>query len=138
MLWLKAFHVVFVVTWFAGIFYLPRLFIYHTAATDELGIERFATMERRLFAIMTIGASLTLLFGLAMIVVTPALLATGWLRVKLALVAALIAYHVWCYRLMTDLRAGRNRHSPTWYRIFNEAPTLLLIAIVILAVVKPF
>ncbi|HKS53707.1 MAG TPA: protoporphyrinogen oxidase HemJ [Steroidobacteraceae bacterium] len=138
MPWLKAFHVVFVVTWFAGIFYLPRLFIYHAAASDALGIERFQTMERRLFAIMTIGATLTLLFGLAMVAVTPDLLATGWLRLKLALVAALIGYHIWCYRLMGDLRAGRNRHSPTWYRIFNEAPALLLIAIVILAVVKPF
>jgi putative membrane protein len=138
MLWLKAFHIVFVVTWFAGIFYLPRLFIYHAAATDALGVERFQTMERRLFAIMTIGASLALLLGLAMIAVTPALLATGWLRVKLALVAALIGYHIWCYRLMSDLRAGRNRRSPTWYRVFNEAPALLLIAIVILAVVKPF
>jgi putative membrane protein len=138
MLWLKAFHIVFVVTWFAGIFYLPRLFIYHAAATDALGIERFQTMERRLFAIMTIGASLALLFGLAMIAVMPALLAAGWLRAKLALVAALIGYHLWCYRLMSDLRAGRNRRSPTWYRVFNEAPALLLIAIVILAVVKPF
>jgi putative membrane protein len=138
MLWLKAFHIVFVVTWFAGIFYLPRLFIYHAAATDALGIERFQTMERRLFAIMTIGGSLAVLFGLTMVLVTPALLATGWLRLKLALVAALIAYHVWCYRLMNDLRAGRNRHSPRWYRVFNEAPALLLIAIVILAVVKPF
>jgi putative membrane protein len=138
MPWLKAFHIVFVVTWFAGIFYLPRLFIYHAAATDALGIERFQTMERRLFAIMTIGASLALLFGLAMIAVTPALLATGWLRVKLVLVAGLIGYHLWCYRLMSDLRSGRNRHSATWYRIFNEAPALLLIAIVILAVVKPF
>jgi protoporphyrinogen IX oxidase len=137
MLWLKAFHIVFVVTWFAGIFYLPRLFIYHAAATDALGIERFQTMERRLFAIMTIGATLTLLFGLAMVAVTPALLATGWLRLKLALVAALIGYHIWCYRLMSDLRAGRNRHSSSWYRVFNEAPALLLVAIVILAVVKP-
>lgn len=138
MLWLKAFHIVFVVTWFAGIFYLPRLFIYHAAATDAPGIERFQMMERRLFGIMTIGASLTLLFGLAMMVVTPALLATGWLRVKLLLVLSLIAYHAGCYRLMVDLRLGRNRRSPTWYRIFNEVPALLLIAIVILAVVKPF
>ena len=138
MLWLKAFHIVFVVTWFAGIFYLPRLFIYHAAATDALGIERFQTMERRLLAIMTIGAALALLFGLAMIAVAPAFLATGWLRVKLALVTALIGYHLWCYRLMSDLRAGRNRRSPTWYRVFNEVPALLLIAIVILAVVKPF
>lgn len=138
MLWLKAFHVVFVVTWFAGIFYLPRLFMYHAAASDALGIERFQMMERRLFGIMTIGASLTLLFGLSMIAVTPALLATGWLRVKLLLVLSLIAYHVWCYRLMIDLRLGRNRRSSTWYRVFNEVPSLLLIAIVILAVVKPF
>jgi putative membrane protein len=138
MLWLKAFHIIFMVTWFAGIFYLPRLFIYHVAASDAPGIERFQTMERRLFAIMTIGASLTVMFGLAMVIVTPPLLATGWLRAKLVLVAALIAYHVWCYRLMGDLRAGRNRHSPTWYRLFNEAPALLLIAIVILAVIKPF
>lgn len=138
MLWLKAFHVVFVVTWFAGIFYLPRLFMYHAAASDALGIERFQMMERRLFWIMTIGASLTLLFGLSMIAVTPALLATGWLRVKLLLVLSLIAYHVWCYRLMIDLRLGRNRRSSTWYRVFNEVPSLLLIAIVILAVVKPF
>lgn len=138
MLWLKAFHVVFVVTWFAGIFYLPRLFMYHAAASDALGIERFQMMERRLFGIMTIGASLTLLFGLSMIAVTPALLATGWLRVKLLLVLSLIAYHVWCYRLMIDLRLGRNRRSSTWYRVFNEVPSVLLIAIVILAVVKPF
>jgi putative membrane protein len=138
MLWLKAFHIVFVVTWFAGIFYLPRLFIYHATATDALSIERFQMMERRLFAIMTIGATLTLLFGLSMIVVTPALLATGWLRLKLVFVAALIGYHVWCYSLMGDLRVGRNRRSPRWYRVFNEAPGLLLIAIVILAVVKPF
>jgi putative membrane protein len=138
MLWLKAFHVVFVVTWFAGIFYLPRLFMYHAAASDALGIERFQMMERRLFGIMTIGASLTLLFGLSMVAVTPALLATGWLRVKLLLVLSLIAYHVWCYRLMIDLRLGRNRRSSTWYRLFNEVPSLLLIAIVILAVVKPF
>jgi len=138
MLWLKAFHIVFVVTWFAGIFYLPRLFIYHAAVTDTLGIERFQTMERRLFAIMTIGASLALLCGLAMIAVTPALLAVGWLRVKLALVAALIGYHAWCFRLMSDLRTKRNRRSSTWYRVFNEVPALLLIAIVILAVVKPF
>jgi putative membrane protein len=138
MLWLKAFHVVFVVTWFAGIFYLPRLFLYHAAATDAPTRERFQMMERRLFGMMTIGASLTLLFGISMLVTTPALLAAGWLHAKLTLVLLLIGYHVWCYLLMRDLRAGRNRHSSTWYRIFNEAPTLLLIGIVILVVVKPF
>jgi protoporphyrinogen IX oxidase len=138
MLWLKAFHIVFMVTWFAGIFYLPRLFIYHAAATDTLSIERFRTMERRLFAIMTIGATLTVLFGLAMLIVAPGLLELRWLRAKFVLVAALIGYHAWCYLLMDDLRAGRRPRSSTWYRWFNEAPSVLLIAIVILAVVKPF
>ena len=138
MLWLKAFHVVFMVTWFAGIFYLPRLFIYHAAASDTTSIERFQMMERRLFAIMTIGASLTLLFGLSMVIAAPALLGFGWLRVKLLLVLALIGYHAWCYQLMVDLRVGRNPRSSKWYRIFNEVPSVLLIAIVVLAVVKPF
>jgi putative membrane protein len=95
-------------------------------------------MERRLFAIMTIGGTLAALFGVSMIVTAPAYLQMGWLHVKLALVALLIGYHVWCYRLMTDLREARNRRSERWFRLFNEAPALLLIAIVILAVVKPF
>jgi putative membrane protein len=137
MLWLKAFHVVFVVTWFAGLFYLPRLFIYHAAATDTAGIERFAVMERRLFAIMTIGAMPALAFGLAMILLAPGYLDARWLQLKLLLVLALVGYHLWCYRLMVDLRQGRSRHSSRWYRWFNEVPGLLLIAIVVLAVVKP-
>ena len=137
MLWLKAFHIVFVVTWFAGIFYLPRLFIYHAAASDALSIERFQSMEKRLFGIMTIGATLALLFGISLLIVTPGFLQAGWLHAKLTLVLALIGYHAWCYRLMRDLRAGRKRSS-TWYRVFNEVPALLLIAIVILVVVKPF
>jgi protoporphyrinogen IX oxidase len=138
MLWLKAFHVVFVVTWFAGLFYLPRLFVYHATATDAPGLERFVIMERRLFGIMTLGAALAALFGVSMIVAAPGYLAFGWLHVKLALVAVLIGYHAWCYRLMIALREGKNRHSERWYRLFNEAPALLLIAIVVLAVVKPF
>jgi putative membrane protein len=138
MLWLKAFHIVFVVTWFAGIFYLPRLFVYHAVTTDPVSLERFAVMERRLFSIMTLGASLAVVFGLAMVVAAPGYLHLGWLRVKLTLVAALIAYHIWCRALMTALQAGRNTHSQRWYRFFNEVPALLLIAIVILAVVKPF
>ena len=137
MLWLKAFHIVFVVTWFAGLFYLPRLFMYHAAATDTLSIERFQTMEKRLFAIMTIGATLTLLFGIAILIVVPGFRQAGWLHAKLTLVVVLIGYHAWCYRLMSDLRAGRKRSS-TWYRVFNEVPSVLLIAIVILVVVKPF
>jgi protoporphyrinogen IX oxidase len=138
MLWLKAFHVIFVVTWFAGLFYLPRLFVYHVTTTDTPSLERFVVMERRLFGIMTIGATLAAVFGLSMIAEAPSYLAAGWLHVKLALVALLIAYHVWCHQLMVSLRLGKNLHSERWYRLFNEAPALLLIAIVILAVVKPF
>ena len=138
MLWLKAFHVIFVVTWFAGLFYLPRLFVYHATATDAPGLERFVTMERRLFGIMTLGGTLAALFGISMIVAAPGYLAFGWLHVKLALVALLIGYHLWCYRLMIALRDRKNRHSERWFRLFNEAPALALIAIVILAVVKPF
>ncbi len=143
MLWLKAFHIVFVVTWFAGLFYLPRLFVYHAAAlagppAERVLAERFGVMERRLFAIMTIGGALAVAFGIAMVASAPVYLTFGWLHVKLALVAALIAYHVWCRQLMLALRAGRSPHSQRWYRLFNEAPGLLLIAIVLLAVLKPF
>jgi protoporphyrinogen IX oxidase len=137
MLWLKAIHVVFVVTWFAGLFYLPRLFIYHVRATDALGIARFRVMERRLFVIMSIGAVLAVGFGVAMIIAAPAYLSLPWLRVKVVLVALLTGYHLWCYRLMLGLRSGRSVHSPRWFAWFNEVPSILLIAIVILAVVKP-
>lgn len=136
--WLKAFHIIFVVTWFAGLFYLPRLFVYHAVATDAISLERFIVMERRLYAIMTLGAVLAVFFGISMIAAAPAYLHSGWLHVKLTLVAALIGYHLWCRALLQGLRAGRNTHSQRWYRMFNEVPALLLIAIVILAVVKPF
>ena len=138
MLWLKAFHIIFVVTWFAGLFYLPRLFVYHCVETDPGGLARFVVMERRLFAIMTLGGTIAVLFGLGMIAAAPAYLRFGWLHLKLALVAALIAYHGWCLLLMRALRDGRNTHSQRWYRFFNEVPALLLIGIVILAVVKPW
>ena len=137
MLWLKAFHVVFVVTWFAGLFYLPRLFVYHSAASDSVGRERFVVMERRLFKLMTVGGALAVAFGISMVAAAPAYLQFGWLRAKVGLVAVLIVYHCWCYKLLCDFRAGRDRHSQSWYRVFNELPTLLLIAIVVLAVVKP-
>ena len=137
MLWLKAFHVVFVVTWFAGLFYLPRLFVYHVATSEREGVARFVVMERRLFFIMSLGALLAVLFGLAMIAAAPGYLALGWMRMKLLLVAALVGYHGWCYRLMRALRAGEPTHSQRWYRLFNEIPSLLLVAIVVLAVVKP-
>jgi len=137
MLWLKALHVVFVVTWFAGLFYLPRLYVYHAVTTDAAGLARFVVMERRLYFMMSVGAVLAVLFGLAMILAAPGYLAQGWLRAKLLLVALLVGYHFWCYRLMLALRAGLNPHSQRWYRSFNELPGLLLLAIVILAVVKP-
>jgi putative membrane protein len=137
-LWLKAFHIVFVVTWFAGLFYLPRLFIYHAAATDAPSLARFIVMERRLFMIMTLGAALAALFGLAILATAPEYLAFRWMHAKLTFVALLVVYHFWCLRLMRDLRERKNLRSQKWYRIFNEVPALLLIVIVVLVVVKPF
>ena len=137
MLWVKSLHLVFMVTWFAGLFYLPRLFVYHAVTTDTPGIARFVLMERRLFIIMSVGAVLALLFGTALISASPGYLEQGWLRAKLVLVALLVGYHFCCYRLMLALRTGVNPHSQRWYRWFNELPSLLLVAIVILAVVKP-
>jgi putative membrane protein len=138
MLWIKAWHVVFMVTWFAGLFYLPRLFVYHAAAQDAAGRERFCVMERRLFIIMTIGAALTAVFGAWLLARNPGLLQAGWMQAKLALVALLISYHAWNWKLMRDFARGRNAHSERWYRIFNELPSLLLIGIVLLAVARPF
>jgi putative membrane protein len=137
MLWLKAFHVIAVVTWFAGLFYLPRLYVYHADARDPISVERFGIMERRLFVLMTIGAVASVGFGASMLANAPIYLAMTWLRVKLVLVLVLIAYHFSCYRLMRDFAANRNRRSAKWYRLFNEVPSLLLIAIVLLAIVKP-
>ena len=138
MLWLKAFHVIAVITWFAGLFYLPRLFVYHADTRDSISIERFKIMERRLFAITTIGAIASVVFGAAMLWAAPIYLTMGWLRIKLLLVLVLIAYHVFCYRLMRDFAKDSNARSAKWYRAYNEVPSLLLIGIVILAVVKPF
>ena len=138
MLWLKAFHVIAVVTWFAGLFYLPRLYVYHADAKDAISIERFEIMERRLFAIMTIGAGASIVLGCAMLISAPGYLAMSWLRVKLLLVLLIVAYHSYCYKLNQNFAAKRNTRSGKWYRGFNEVPSLLLIAIVILAVVKPF
>lgn len=148
LLWLKALHIAFVTTWFAGLFYLPRLFVYHAEASDRPGLERFCVMERRLYAIMTLGAVLALGFGLGMIALAPAYLQMGWLHAKLALVGLLIAYHFWCRALVVRLRVATQAalaagatfvppHGSRWFRWFNEVPALLLLAIVILAVVKP-
>ena len=137
MLWLKALHIIFLVTWFAGLFYLPRLFVYHALATDAVSIERFKLMERKLYyGIMTPGAVLTLTFGFWLWLGYG--FGGGWLHAKLALVALLLGYHLYCGKLLTDFRRDRNRHGHVWYRWFNELPVLLLVAIVLLVVLKPF
>jgi putative membrane protein len=142
MLWLKAFHIVFVVAWFAGLFYLPRLFIYHQGVEDSAGHERFVVMERRLLVITHIGAVLSLLSGLATLwwwqAHGVAYLQAGWLHAKLTLVLLLLGYHGFCVKLAGDFRKRRNTRSGRWLRLFNEVPALLLIAIVVLVVVKPF
>jgi putative membrane protein len=138
MLWLKAIHVIAVITWFAGLFYLPRLYMYHAAAHDTISLQRFVVMERRLFTITSIGGTLTLIFGIAMLIGAPGYLAMGWLRVKLVLVLLVIVYQGYCFKLLRDFAAQRNTRSSNWFRGFNEVLTPLLIGIVILAVVKPF
>lgn len=129
------------VTWFAGLFYLPRLFVYHALSEDPISLQRFKLMERKLFfGIMTPGGVLTILFGLWMLVGYGwgSYLAQGWMRIKLMLVALLIGYHLYLGKLLFDFRSDRNRHSHVYYRWINELPTAILIAVVILAVVKPF
>lgn len=143
MLWLKAFHVIGVVSWFAGLLYLPRLFVYHAqiqqgTVDDEKGNARFKIMERKLFMIMTIGAILAAGFGVAMLAMAPDYLLMRWLQLKLALVLLLVAYHGACFALLQQFAANRNSRPERWFRIFNEAPALLLVSIVILVVVKPF
>jgi putative membrane protein len=136
VLWLKAFHVVFMVTWFAGLFYLPRLFVYHALSDDAVSIARFKVMERKLYyGIMTPGALLTVASGLGLWLGYG--ISGGWLYAKLAVVAALIVYHLWCGRLLAAFRADANRRGHVWYRWFNEVPVLMLIAIVVLVIVKP-
>jgi putative membrane protein len=133
----KSLHIVFMVTWMAGLFYLPRLFVYHAQAGDRISIDRFKIMERKLFwGIATPGGVLTIVFGLWMWL--------GWfkgeglwLHAKLALVALLVVYHAWCGRLMLDFRHERNTRGHVWYRWFNEIPTVILVAIVLLVVIKP-
>ena len=140
MLWIKAFHVIFVVTWFAALFYLPRLFVYHATATDQPGIERFKIMERRLYrGIMTPSAALTAVFGVWLVILYWDTYAdAAWLWVKIAGVLALYAYHGYCGRLVRRFANDENTRSGTFFRWFNEVPTVLLFLIAILVVVKPF
>ncbi|OGI43176.1 MAG: hypothetical protein A2150_07730 [Candidatus Muproteobacteria bacterium RBG_16_64_11] len=136
MLWIKALHLVFMVTWFAGLFYLPRLFVYHAMSDDRASIERFKLMERKLFyGIMTPGALLTVAFGLWLWLGYG--LGGTWLQIKLVLVAVLIAYHIYCGKLLIDFKRDRNHHGHVFYRWLNEFPVLILVAVVVLAVVKP-
>ena len=138
MLWLKAFHIVFMVTWFAGLFYLPRIFVYHAQCADAATRETFKVMERKLMVMTHIGGALTWLFGLALLARNPALLDMGWLQLKLVLVVALSGYHFWCHSLVKTFARDANTRSHIFYRWFNEAPTLVLMAVVLLAVMKPF
>lgn len=137
MLWIKAWHIIFMVTWFAGLFYLPRLFVYHAMAEDEAGNARFKVMERKLFyGIMTPGGILTVVFGLWLWLGYG--ITGGWLMVKLLLVICLVLYHIYCGMLLVDFKHDRNRHSHVFYRWLNELPVLALIAIIVLVEVKPF
>lgn len=136
MLWAKAFHIIFVTSWFAGLFYLPRLFVNHAMVEDVATIERLKLMEHKLYRFMTPLAVLALGFGLWLWLGYG--FAGGWLHAKLALVALLIGYHWHCGKLVTDFKHDRNTRSHVYYRWFNEVPVLLLTAVVILVVVKPF
>jgi putative membrane protein len=136
--WLKALHVAFMVTWFAGLFYLPRLFIYHAEAGDARDRGRFSLMEKRLFAIMTIGAVLTALFGIALLWMNPGLLFLGWFQLKLLLLVGMLGYHVYCRLLIRRLQNTATVEATRGLRWFNEIPVLFLLGIVVLAVVKPF
>ncbi|MEE4299827.1 MAG: protoporphyrinogen oxidase HemJ [Pseudomonadales bacterium] len=138
-LWLKAFHIIFVVCWFAGLFYLPRLFVYHAMTEDRATIEQFKIMERKLYRFVTPFAVLAIALGLWMILLAPeAYLRSGWMHAKLALIVALVAYHVWCGRLLRQLRDDVSTHSHRFFRVFNELPVLILFPVVILVVVRPF
>lgn len=136
ILWIKSLHIIFMVTWFAGLFYLPRLFVYHAMSDDAPGIERFKVMERKLYyGIMTPGAVLTIAFGLWLWLGYG--ISGGWLHIKLALVVVLIAYHLYCGKLLADFKHDRNRHGHVYYRWFNEIPVVILFAVVMLVVIKP-
>lgn len=140
MLWVKAFHIIFMVTWFSGLFYLPRLFVYHAMASDTISIERFKIMERKLYyGIMLPGAALTIIFGVWLLSYNSAgYMQALWMHLKMALVLLLVAYHLYLGKLYRDFKQDKNRHSHQFYRILNEVPVLFLVGIIILVVVKPF
>ena len=135
MLWIKAFHIIFMVTWFAGLFYLPRLFVYHAMSKDKISLERFVIMERKLFyGIMTPGGIITIILGFWLLDYGYSGL---WLNIKLLLVLLLVIYHVYCFKYLMDFKYNRNKHSHIFFRWFNEVPVILLIAIILLVELKP-
>ena len=135
MLWLKAFHIIFMVTWFAGLFYLPRLFVYHAMSKDKVSLERFVIMERkRFYGIMTPGGIITIILGFWLLDYGYSGL---WLNIKLLLVLLLVIYHVYCFKYLMDFKHNRNKHSHIFFRWFNEVPVILLIAIILLVELKP-
>ena len=136
-LWSKALHIIFMVTWFAGLFYLPRLFIYHTEAEDKLSRDRFLLMEKRLFAIMTIGAALTFVFGIALLFINRGLEHQMWFQLKLLLIVGLIFFHIKCWKWIEKLKNGYQSKETKFLRMFNEIPVFFLIIIVLLAILKP-
>ena len=140
ILYVKALHVIFMVTWFAALFYLPRLFVYHAMTTDAATLDKFKIMERKLAIMMDIGATLTMIFGFWLLFSYgwSQYKHNGWLHVKLTMVALLVGYHVWCRMIVRGFRNGTNAHSHRWYRVFNEVPTVLLFVIVVMVTVRPF
>jgi putative membrane protein len=136
MLWVKSFHIIFVTSWFAGLFYLPRLFVNHAMETNSEAISRLVLMENKLYRFMLPLAILALIFGLWLWLGFH--ISGAWLHAKLSLVAVLVAYHFYCGKIMRDFVSGKNSRSHIWYRWFNEIPVIILLIIVILVVVKPF
>ncbi len=138
--WITAFHIIAVVCWFAALFYLPRLFVYHAMSDDEISKERFKVMERKLFrGIATPSMVVTILLGIALFGIYPSyFLSSGWFHVKTALVILLIIYHHACLYLMKQFRDDKNTRSHVFYRWFNEIPVLILIGIIVMVVVRPF
>ena len=136
MLWMKSLHIIFMVTWFAGLCYLPRLYVYHAETQDKISHERFKIMERKLFyGIMTPGGILTIFFGLLLIVNYD--YQGAWLNYKFILVGLLVIYHYYCWKYLNLFKNNQNNHSHIFYRIFNEIPVIILIAIVFLVIYKP-
>jgi len=140
MLWIKSLHLLFVIAWFAGLFYLPRIFVNLALEENEIARARLLLMARKLYRFMTLLAIPALAFGLWLwgIYAKLGMISGGWLHAKLALVILLIGYHHACGRLLRKFELGRNSRSHVWYRWFNEVPVLILLATVILVVVKPF